>query len=85
MKCRCGKEIEKIQTILTSVDVAGPVEDEPEGEQYVVMTGYIERVLPCGHSLGEGYGDVDFFPTPEAAKVYHDKLKEKLGKVTEEG
>jgi len=86
MKCRCGQEVQKIQTILTEVCTPeGPLYDLPEGEQFVVMTGYAEKALPCGHGLGEGYGDVQFFPNMDLANEYYNKMKEKLGKVTEEG
>ena len=82
MKCLYGDEVEEIKTILSYVgEVEGPYDDLPENEQYVICTGFIERAIPCGHSLGEGYGDVDFFSTKELAEIRYRELKEKEGKL----
>lgn len=76
-----GHEVESIKTILSSVgNIEGPFTDLPESEQYVIYLGYIERGIPCGCRLGDGYGDPVFFPTREKAKEYYDKWKPQQGK-----
>ena len=48
-------------------------------KQFVIVRGYLERCADCKIQLGEGYGDVDFFPTEELAKTELIQERSKLG------
>ena len=86
MKCKYGHDVEKIQTILSHVgEVEGPYEEIGDEDNYVICLGYVERALPCGHYLGEGYGDVLYFKDRKKGNKKLNELRLKDGMVIEEG
>jgi len=79
MKCSvCSEKIDSIQTILDSV--SQPLFDD-ETREWVICMGFLEKCQPCGHFIGEGFGDVEYFKTQLEAQKYGESLAPKRGQV----
>jgi len=77
MKCGiCQNEIKTIDTILESV--SSPQYDDVSDE-WVICMGFLERCQPCGHLIGNGFGDVEYFKTEQEAQKYGESLAPKRG------
>jgi len=70
----CGGNYE-IETCCTSSDI----DFDDETEEWVTWQGFIERTRCCKHRLGEGYGDMNSYPTAEEAQRIHEEWKRKIG------
>lgn len=64
--CKCWIEA-GVETKMVSSDVY------PNEGEWVVYRGFMERCAKCQSSLGDGYGDPDFYPTKEKADEAHEK------------
>ena len=75
MGCVCHG-LNDVETKMVSSDIS----PNPEEGNWVVYVGYIERCKACRGSLGDGYGDPDFFPTREIAKEVDKRNKATISK-----
>lgn len=75
MKCAtCGKE-ETVETCCMSSNT----EYDDENKEWVSIQGFIERSGCCKRRLGEGYGDVNHYPTVIEADKITEEWKKKIG------
>lgn len=72
--CSCPKEIGEIPSVETKC-TSVQIEYDEEGKEWVVITGFIERCSRCKKRLGDGYGDVNMFPSEEEAKSFANSFK----------
>lgn len=71
----CKKDVYEIETCCTSSDF---VFDDEDGD-WVSFQGFVERTKCCHNSLGEGYGDANYYPTKEEAQKNAEEWKKKIG------
>jgi len=77
----CGKKDMEIETCCVSSDMCFDIEaSDDDPNKWVSFQGYIERSACCHETLGEGYGDADYYLTKEEANKQTEFWKQYIGK-----